>query len=67
MYLRNVSWYFVEPKGIVDCNHELATLGLCNVFGACVQAMPTSGAFTRYAISKACGLDTPMANLYTGM
>ncbi|KAH8399624.1 hypothetical protein KR215_009622 [Drosophila sulfurigaster] len=33
----------------------------------CVSAMPSSGAFTRYAISTACGLKTPMANLYLGV
>lgn len=50
----------------MDTNHELLTVGLCNMFGSCVQAMPSSGAFTRYAISVACGLKTPMANLYLG-
>lgn len=54
------------PKGLIDTNHELLTVGLCNMFGSCVQAMPSSGAFTRYAISTACGLKTPMANLYLG-
>lgn len=54
------------PKGLVDTNQELLTVGLCNVAGSCVQSMPTSGAFTRYAISKACGLRTPLANLYSG-
>lgn len=56
----------LAPKGLVDTNHELLTVGLCNMFGSCVQAMPSSGAFTRYAISTACGLKTPMANLYLG-
>lgn len=57
---------FAAPKGLVDTNQELLTVGLCNMFGSCVQAMPSSGAFTRYAISTACGLRTPMANLYLG-
>lgn len=56
----------IAPQGLVDVNHEMFTLGLCNIFGSCVQAMPVSGAFTRYAISMACGLKTPMANLYSG-
>lgn len=54
-------------KGLVDINQELFTLGVCNVLGSCVQSMPTSGAFTRYSISTACGLKTPMANLYSGI
>lgn len=61
-----ITFVIVAPKGMVNSNQELATLGLCNIFGSCVQAMPSSGAFTRYAISSACGLKTPMANLYSG-
>ncbi|XP_061392401.1 sodium-independent sulfate anion transporter [Musca vetustissima] len=65
--LTNISIGKLTPKGMVDTNHELMTLGLCNVFGSCFQSMPTSGAFTRYAISTACGLKSPMANLYSGI
>ncbi|XP_017480099.1 PREDICTED: sodium-independent sulfate anion transporter-like [Rhagoletis zephyria] len=57
----------VAPKGMVDANKELITVGLCNLAGSCVQSMPVSGAFSRYAISNACGLRTPMANLYLGV
>ncbi|KAL9888311.1 sodium-independent sulfate anion transporter isoform 1-T2 [Glossina fuscipes fuscipes] len=65
--LTNISIGKLTPKGLVDTNQELLTVGLCNVAGSCVQSMPTSGAFTRYAISKACGLCTPLANLYSGV
>uniref|UniRef100_A0A1A9Z4X3 SLC26A/SulP transporter domain-containing protein n=1 Tax=Glossina pallidipes TaxID=7398 RepID=A0A1A9Z4X3_GLOPL len=65
--LTNISIGKLTPKGVVDTNQELLTVGLCNVAGSCVQSMPTSGAFTRYAISKACGLCTPLANLYSGV
>ncbi|EDV93563.1 GH18211 [Drosophila grimshawi] len=65
--LTNISIGKLTPKGLVDTNHELLALGLCNTFGSCVQAMPSSGAFTRYAISTACGLKTPMANMYLGI
>ncbi|XP_075144822.1 sodium-independent sulfate anion transporter [Haematobia irritans] len=65
--LTNISIGKLTPKGMVDTNHELFTLGLCNIFGSFFQAMPSSGAFTRYAISKACGLKSPMANLYSGI
>ncbi|XP_030373742.1 sodium-independent sulfate anion transporter [Scaptodrosophila lebanonensis] len=64
--LTNISIGKLTPKGLVDTNLELCTLGMCNIFGSCVQAMPSSGAFTRYAISTACGLKTPLANLYLG-
>ncbi|XP_017461291.1 PREDICTED: sodium-independent sulfate anion transporter-like, partial [Rhagoletis zephyria] len=62
--LTNIS---IAPKGMVDANKELITVGLCNLAGSCVQSMPVSGAFSRYAISNACGLRTPMANLYLGV
>ncbi|XP_034485741.1 sodium-independent sulfate anion transporter [Drosophila innubila] len=65
--LTNISIGKLTPKGLVDTNHELLTVGLCNMFGSCVQAMPSSGAFSRYAISTGCGLKTPMANLYLGI
>ncbi|XP_037955503.1 sodium-independent sulfate anion transporter [Teleopsis dalmanni] len=65
--LTNISIGKLSPKGLVDSNQELLTVGFCNVLGSCVQSMPTSGAFTRYAISTACGLKTPMANLYCGI
>ncbi|XP_017083546.1 sodium-independent sulfate anion transporter [Drosophila eugracilis] len=65
--LTNISIGKLTPKGLVDTNQELLTVGLCNMFGSCVQAMPSSGAFTRYAISTACGLRTPLANLYLGI
>ncbi|KAH8389393.1 hypothetical protein KR200_008174 [Drosophila serrata] len=65
--LTNISIGKLTPKGLVDTNQELLTVGLCNMFGSCVQAMPSSGAFTRYAISTACGLKTPLANLYLGI
>ncbi|XP_055902908.1 sodium-independent sulfate anion transporter [Eupeodes corollae] len=65
--LTNISIGKLTPKCRASANQELFTLGLCNVIGSSVQSMPTSGAFTRYAISSACGLKTPMANLYSGI
>ncbi|XP_055856699.1 sodium-independent sulfate anion transporter [Episyrphus balteatus] len=65
--LTNISIGKLNPKCRASANQELFTLGLCNIIGSSVQSMPTSGAFTRYAISSACGLKTPMANLYSGM
>ncbi|XP_050321114.1 sodium-independent sulfate anion transporter [Bactrocera neohumeralis] len=64
--LTNISIGKLTPKGMVDANKELITVGLCNLAGSCVQSMPVSGAFSRYAISNGCGLKTPMANLYLG-
>ncbi|GJQ72139.1 hypothetical protein Trydic_g3233 [Trypoxylus dichotomus] len=49
---------------IVDATHEMMTLGICNVLGSFVQAVPASGAFTRSAVSNASGVRTPFAGLY---
>ncbi|KAJ8897272.1 hypothetical protein PR048_002618, partial [Dryococelus australis] len=50
----------------LDATQEMLTLGLCNVFGSFVQSTPTTGAFTRSAVSNASGVRTPMAGLYSG-
>lgn len=52
--------------GVVDATQEMLTLGICNVVGACVRAMPTCGAFTRSAVSHSSGVRTPAAGLYSG-
>ncbi|XP_059051591.1 sodium-independent sulfate anion transporter [Achroia grisella] len=53
--------------GRVDATQEMLTLGLCNVVGALVHAMPTCGAFTRSAVSHSSGVRSPAAGLYSGI
>uniref|UniRef100_A0A182KH79 SLC26A/SulP transporter domain-containing protein n=1 Tax=Anopheles christyi TaxID=43041 RepID=A0A182KH79_9DIPT len=53
--------------GVVDATQELFALGLCNVLGACFRAMPTTGAFTRSAVSHASGVRTPLSGLYSAL
>ncbi|XP_053668040.1 sodium-independent sulfate anion transporter-like [Anopheles marshallii] len=53
--------------GVVDATQELIALGLCNVIGSCFRAMPTTGAFTRSAVSHASGVRTPMSGLYSAL
>ncbi|XP_017849345.1 sodium-independent sulfate anion transporter isoform X1 [Drosophila busckii] len=53
--------------GRLDASQEMLTLGLCNLAGSFVSAMPTCGAFTRSAVSNASGVRTPMAGIYTGL
>ncbi|XP_035432984.2 sodium-independent sulfate anion transporter [Spodoptera frugiperda] len=53
--------------GRVDATQEMVTLGLCNMAGALVHAMPTCGAFTRSAVSHSSGVRTPAAGLYSGI
>ncbi|XP_011347517.1 sodium-independent sulfate anion transporter isoform X2 [Ooceraea biroi] len=50
----------------VNATQEMLTLGLCNILGSFVSSMPTTGAFTRSAVSSASGIQTPMAGLYSG-
>lgn len=57
---------FAASGKMVDASQEMMTLGLCNIFGSFVQAMPTCGAFTRSAVSHSSGVRTPLAGLYSG-
>nr|CAD7428827.1 unnamed protein product [Timema monikensis] len=50
----------------LDATQEMLTLGMCNLFGSFVQSTPTTGAFTRSAVSNASGVKTPMGGLYSG-
>ncbi|XP_047505407.1 sodium-independent sulfate anion transporter-like isoform X2 [Pieris napi] len=56
-----------SPGGRVDATQEMVTLGLCNVAGSLVHAMPSCGAFTRSAVSHSSGVRTPAAGLYSGI
>lgn len=51
---------------IIDASQEMMTLGLCNIFGSCVQALPSSGAFSRSAVANSSGVRTPLQGLYSG-
>lgn len=51
----------------LDITQEMMTLGLCNIAGSFVHAMPTCGAFTRSAVSHSSGVRTPAAGLYSGI
>ncbi|XP_075974003.1 sodium-independent sulfate anion transporter-like [Anticarsia gemmatalis] len=53
--------------GRIDATQEMVTLGLCNMAGSLVHAMPTCGAFTRSAVSHSSGVRTPAAGLYSGI
>ncbi|KAJ0177511.1 hypothetical protein K1T71_007520 [Dendrolimus kikuchii] len=53
--------------GRIDATQEMLTLGLCNIVGSLVHAVPTCGAFTRSAVSHSSGVRTPAAGLYSGI
>ncbi|XP_012058265.1 PREDICTED: sodium-independent sulfate anion transporter-like [Atta cephalotes] len=50
----------------INATQEMLALGLSNIVGSFVSSLPTTGAFTRSAVSSASGVQTPMAGLYSG-
>ena len=60
--------YFYRSAGgkTVDASQEMVALGICNVFGAFVSSMPTTGSFSRTAVNSSSGVKTPLGGLYTG-
>ena len=63
-----VSNFFFSSAGgkTVDASQEMVALGICNVFGAFVSSMPTTGSFSRTAVNSSSGVKTPLGGLYTG-
>ena len=50
----------------MDASQEMVALGVCNVLGAFVSSMPTTGSFSRTAVNSSSGVKTPLGGLYTG-
>ena len=42
------------------------TLGITNVIGGFLSAIPSCGSFSRSAVNDASGVKSPMAGLFTG-
>lgn len=45
----------------------MIALGLCNIMGAFVSSMPTTGSFTRTAVNHTSGVRTPLGGIFTGI
>ena len=45
----------------------MMALGACNILSSFVQAMPTTGSFSRTAVNAASGVKTPLGGAYTGI
>ena len=58
--------FFPAGGKTVDASQEMVALGICNVFGAFVSSMPTTGSFSRTAVNSSSGVKTPLGGLYTG-
>ncbi|XP_072400854.1 sodium-independent sulfate anion transporter-like isoform X5 [Diabrotica undecimpunctata] len=50
---------------VVDASQEMMALGLCNILGSFVRAMPSTGAFTRSAVASSSDVRTPLQGLYS--
>lgn len=52
---------------IVDATQEMIALGLCNIFGSFVRAMPVTGSFTRTALNHSSGVQTTCGGVFTSL
>lgn len=50
----------------MDATQEMIALGLCNIFGAFVSSMPSTGSFTRTAVNNTSGVKTTLGGIVTG-
>ncbi|XP_074034842.1 sodium-independent sulfate anion transporter [Leptinotarsa decemlineata] len=51
---------------IIDASQEMISLGLCNILGSFVKAMPSCGAFTRSAVASSSDVRSPLQGIYSG-
>ena len=51
----------------MSTSQEMFALGLCNLLGSSVQAMPVAASFSRTAVNRESGVRTAMGGLYTGL
>ena len=51
----------------VDANQELIGLGLSNIAAAFFGGMPVGGGLSRSAVNVACGAQTPLASIVSGL
>ena len=51
----------------MSTSQEMFALGLCNLLGSSVHAMPVAASFSRTAVNRESGVRTAMGGLYTGL
>ncbi|XP_076258857.1 sodium-independent sulfate anion transporter-like isoform X2 [Rhynchophorus ferrugineus] len=51
---------------VVDASQEMISLGMANICGSFVKAMPSCGAFTRSSVASSSGVVTPLQGFYSG-
>lgn len=59
--------FYAGSEAVVDASQEMISLGLANILGSFVKAMPSCGAFTRSSVASSSGVRTPLQGLYSGI
>jgi Sulfate permease and related transporters (MFS superfamily) len=49
----------------VDASQEMIALGMGNLAGSFINAMPVASSFSRSAVNNASGVQTTLGGLYT--
>ncbi|VVC31761.1 SLC26A/SulP transporter domain,STAS domain,Sulphate anion transporter, conserved site [Cinara cedri] len=50
---------------VVDASQEMIALGMCNIFGSFMGAMPVAGSMTRSALNHTTGVRTTFSSIFT--
>uniref|UniRef100_T1HB95 STAS domain-containing protein n=1 Tax=Rhodnius prolixus TaxID=13249 RepID=T1HB95_RHOPR len=61
-----VAKVFIKTERM-DASQEIIALGMTNLLGSFIGAMPVSGSFSRSAVNSSCDVKTPLAGIYTAM
>ncbi|KAI9275811.1 sulfate transporter family-domain-containing protein [Phascolomyces articulosus] len=51
----------------IDVNQEILTIGLTNIFGSFFSAYPSTGSFSRSAVTSKSGARTPLLNIFVAI
>ncbi|KAI9329476.1 sulfate transporter family-domain-containing protein [Obelidium mucronatum] len=62
-----VKMYGRQNGYTINPNQETIALGLTNVIGSFIGAVPSTGSFSRSAIKSSSGVRTPFGTFYTGV
>ena len=49
-----------------DANQEMIALGVANIVGSFFGSMPITASFGRSSVQSSSGVQSPMANVFTG-
>ncbi|KAK2706836.1 sodium-independent sulfate anion transporter-like isoform X1 [Artemia franciscana] len=58
---------FSDGKKSVDASQEIIAIGASNIVGSFLSSFPVTGAFSRTAVNKASGVQTPISGVITSV